>query len=73
MKGTHPKLKNIEKSIYSQKCRKITVSPAGEQMRICVDGEIIDQTETVFEIVPEGFEFVVPGKLEYAVNKHLTF
>lgn len=60
MKGTHKKLKNIEKAIYSQKCRKMVVTPLDGTMRICVDGDIIETGETVFEIVPEAFDFIVP-------------
>ena len=61
MKGTHRKLKNIEKCIYSQKCKTLQVTPLEEKMRICVDGEIIETGETVFEVIPEAFEFIVPS------------
>lgn len=64
MKGTHRKLKNIEKAIYSQKCKKLEVTPLKGKMRICVDGDVMETGETVFEIVPQAFEFVLPKKDE---------
>ncbi len=60
MKGTHRRLKNIEKCIYTQKCKQLTVTPCKGTMRMCVDGEIFTVGETVFEIVPGGFEFILP-------------
>ena len=60
MKGTHIKLKNIEKVILCEKCSKIKVSPGGGNMRLCVDGEIIDAGETEFEICHNAFNFILP-------------
>ncbi len=62
MKGTYIKLKNIEKVIFSTKCKRIAVTPLNGKMRLCVDGEIEDAERTEFEIVPGAFDFVVPCK-----------
>ena len=63
MKGTVLELKNIDKYITSQKCQKVTVTPCdGKNIRLCVDGEIIDAGKTSFEIVHGAFSFVVPEK-----------
>jgi diacylglycerol kinase family enzyme len=62
IKGTHIKLKNIEKVIFSTKCKRIAVTPLNGKMRICVDGEIEDAERTEFEIVQGAFDFVVPSK-----------
>lgn len=59
MKGTHTKLKNIEKIIATFKSRKITITPQ-DGMRLCIDGEISDAGKTEFEIVKDGFSFVLP-------------
>jgi len=61
MKGTHIKLKNIEKVIFWTKCKRIMVTPIDKTMRLCVDGEIEDAGRTEFEIIPNAFDFVVPG------------
>lgn len=61
MKGTYLNLKNIDKIIISEKCSEIKITPIGGHMRLCIDGEIIDAGETVFEICPEAFNFVVPS------------
>lgn len=60
MKGTHTKLRRIERIIYNTKCRKIVLTPLSGNMRICIDGEIADAGKTEFQIVPEAFNFVVP-------------
>ena len=60
MKGSHLKLKGIDKIIRVATCSKIKIAPKTEKIRICVDGEIIDAGETVFEICPSMFNFVVP-------------
>ncbi len=62
MKGNFLNLKDIEKVILSQKCSKVEITPLDSKMRICVDGEIIDAGETVFEICHNAFNFVVPQK-----------
>ena len=59
MKGTHTKLKNIERIIATFKSRKITITPQ-DRMRLCIDGEISDAGKTEFEIVKDGFSFVLP-------------
>lgn len=60
MKGTHTKLRNIEKVIANRKCRRITVTPLNGLMRLCVDGEISDAGRTEFEVIHNAFNFVLP-------------
>ena len=63
MKGTHIELKGIEHVISTQKCRKVTITPYNQNIRLCVDGEIIDAGKTDFEIVHNAFNFVLPTKM----------
>lgn len=60
MKGTHIKLKNIEKLIYNCKGRKMIITPLDEKMRICIDGEIFDAGKIEIEAVNKAFNFVLP-------------
>ena len=60
MKGTHINLKNIEKVIYSQKCKHIILTPLDGKMRLCIDGEIATAGKTEFEIIHNAFNFVIP-------------
>lgn len=62
MNGTFLGMRGIDKYISTEKCRRITVTPNNEKMRICIDGEIIDAGKTQFEIVHNAFKFVVPEK-----------
>ena len=62
MKGTHIKLKNIERIIYNTVCRKVRLIPQSGKMKICVDGEIEDVGTTEFEAVHNAFNFVIPCK-----------
>lgn len=69
MKGNFLKLKNIDKVILSEKCAEIKITPLDGNMRLCVDGEIIDAGETVFEICHNAFSFVLPEKQTAYQNK----
>ena len=62
MKGTHIKLRGIEKIIYTTKCKKVVLTPLLGNMRLCIDGEIEDAGRTEFEIVPGAFNFVMPAR-----------
>lgn len=62
MKGTHTKLKNIQKVISAHKCRRLTVIPLEGNMRLCIDGEIIDAGKTEFELIDSAINFVIPEK-----------
>jgi len=62
MKGTHIKLPRIDKVIHNEKCKKIVITPLEDKMRLCIDGEISTASKTVFEIVPNAFNFVIPVK-----------
>lgn len=59
MKGTHMGKKGIEKVITNVGCKKLVIKPNGI-MRLCTDGEITSACETTFELVHDGFNFVVP-------------
>ena len=60
MNGSFLSIKNIDKIIKSIKCSKITLMPLDGNMRLCIDGEIIDAGKPLFEICPSTFNFVVP-------------
>ncbi len=64
MKGTHMKIKGIDRIIQCAKCSKIKITPLNGSMRLCIDGEIIDAGKTEFEICPSIFNFVVPSLIE---------
>ena len=54
--------KRIAKGIIStMHCRKVRITPKEADTRLCIDGEIINAGETVFEIVPTAVRFVLPG------------
>ena len=66
MKGTFLNIKNINEIILSTNCRRIIITPLAGKMRLCVDGEIIDAGRTQFEICPQAFRFVIPGRCKKA-------
>lgn len=61
MKGTHLQKKGIERFILSRHCKKLTVTPKQDTVRLCIDGEIVTAGEITFEIVSDAFRFVLPG------------
>ena len=63
MKGTHINLKNIDKIIHNETCKRVVLTPLLGKMRICVDGEIEDAGRTEFQIVHNAFNFVIPEKI----------
>ena len=66
MKGTVFELIGIEKYIASRKCKHIKLTPNTDAFRLCIDGEIIDGGVTEFDIVPNAFNFVIPGETSNA-------
>ncbi len=62
MKGTILERRGVGKYVKSEKCKEITITPNKENIRICVDGEIISAQKTHFEIVHNAFNFVIPQK-----------
>ena len=58
MDGTILHVRNIERYLINKDCRKIAIKPNGENMRMCVDGEIMDAGETTIEIIHNAFSFV---------------
>ncbi len=61
MKGTHIKLRGIERYIANRVCKKLLVTPVGDLL-ISVDGEIHRAGTTEFEAVPGSLTFVLPAK-----------
>ncbi len=66
MKGTLFELRGIEKFITSRKCKHIKITPNTDVFRLCVDGEILDGGVTEFDIIPNAFNFVIPGDVVLA-------
>lgn len=62
MKGTHIKLRNIERVIDNKVGKKLKVTPLDGLMRICVDGEIFDAGVTEFDVLPGEIKFIVPSE-----------
>ena len=62
MNGTHMTIKNIDKIIHNQECKKVLIKPNSSSFRICCDGEVQDAGEVEFEVIPGAFNFVVPNK-----------
>ena len=60
MKGTHVKIKNVEKIITNHDCKKMVITPLDGEIRICIDGEIFDAGRTEFEVVSGAVNFVLP-------------
>ncbi|MGI6258009.1 MAG: diacylglycerol/lipid kinase family protein [Anaerovoracaceae bacterium] len=63
-KGTHLETKKGKEVVEYLQCRRITVAPVKDTMRMAVDGEIVDAGRTEFEIVPKGFRFVLLAEEE---------
>lgn len=61
-KGTHLEDERARKLFIYRKCRKLTITPNTDQMKLCVDGEIAMAGKTVFEMVPDAIMFSVPKK-----------
>lgn len=66
MKGTHMRLRGVERIITNACCERITIRPIGGKMRLCTDGEITSAGETRFEVLHDAFNFVIP-KIKSAV------
>ncbi len=62
MKGTHIKLRNIERVIANKVGGKLKVTPLDGVMRICSDGEIFDAGITEFDVIPRAIKFVIPSE-----------
>ncbi len=62
MKGTHLAIKNIETIIKTADCKKIVITPNKSTYKLCCDGEITTAEQTVFEIIPNAFNFVIPNE-----------
>lgn len=62
MKGTHMRLRGIEKVLRASPCKRLTVTPNGGSIRLCIDGEICTAGKTAFAVVPNAFFMVLPAK-----------
>ncbi|MBE7038271.1 MAG: YegS/Rv2252/BmrU family lipid kinase [Ruminococcaceae bacterium] len=58
MNGTILDVKNIDRFLINKDCHKIVIKPRCKNMRMCVDGEIIDAGETTIEVIHNAFSFV---------------
>lgn len=72
MRGTFLRLKNIDKIIFTQKCKQAIIVPNTEKIRISCDGEIYDAGRIEFEIVPEAFDFVLPSGSAFRSEEKLN-
>lgn len=66
MKGTHLRKRGIEKILHVLDCRKLTLIPHNENIRLCVDGEVITAEEITFRVIPGGLSFVLPERVTQA-------
>lgn len=64
MKGTHVKLRGIERIIENHSCKKAALTPLDGSMRLCIDGEIIDASLCEFETEKNAFNLVIPRTAE---------
>lgn len=60
-KGTHRSDKRIDDILIYKKCRSLTITSNCGDMKLCVDGEIVQAEKIYFDIVPKAIGFVVPG------------
>ncbi|MBR5517217.1 MAG: hypothetical protein IKU53_04515, partial [Firmicutes bacterium] len=51
-KGTHMELPDIDKILLFKQCKTAKITPLDGNMRLCVDGEIIDAGEVTMEMMP---------------------
>ena len=59
-KGTHLELEDIDKILFFKQCRKVTITPLADKMRLCTDGEITDAGKVTMEIVPQAVNILMP-------------
>lgn len=59
-KGTHMELPDIGKILLFRQCKKAKITPLDGNMRLCVDGEIIDAGEVTMENLPMAVNVLVP-------------
>ncbi len=59
-KGTHMELPDIDKILLFRQCKKATITPLDGNMRLCVDGEIVDAGEVTMEMMPQRVNVLVP-------------
>lgn len=60
-KGSHLETPGIEKIISYKQCKSLVIKPAGGQVRLCIDGEIIDTGNIEFNIEALVLDFIVPA------------
>lgn len=59
-KGTHMELPDIEKILLFKQCKTAKITPLDGNMRLCVDGEIVDAGEVTMEMLPLAVNVLVP-------------
>lgn len=61
-KGQHLEVERLKDLIIYEKCKKLTITPNQNEMRLCTDGDIASAGRVTFEIVPNAVKFAVPAK-----------
>lgn len=59
-KGTHMELPDIDDFLLFRQCKEAVITPLDGNMRLCVDGEIVDAGEVKMEMMPLAANVLVP-------------
>ena len=62
-KGTHLEDPRIQGVIYYRQEPELTVTAKGNDLTLCVDGEISKQKKVAFKMIPKAIKFIVPKGL----------
>lgn len=60
-KGTHLEIPGIEKIVTYKQCKSLFLKPKGGNLRLCVDGEILETANVEFKIEPLSMDFIIPA------------
>ena len=59
-KGTHMELPDIDDFLLFRQCKEAVITPLDGNMRLCVDGEIVDAGAVKMEMMPLAVNVLVP-------------
>lgn len=59
-KGTHMELPDIDDFLLFRQCKEAVITPLDGNMRLCVDGEIVDAGAVKMEMIPLAVNVLVP-------------
>lgn len=59
-KGTHMELPDIDDFLLFRQCKEAAITPLDGNMRLCVDGEIVDAGAVKMEMMPLAVNVLVP-------------